>query len=71
MEKQIAHSTVNSASRLDAVMTEQGRRSDWLAAQVGVSYAMVAHWRAGRRRITEAHIEKVARALGVTEGSLR
>ncbi len=53
------------ATHLAAVLEEQGRRRDWLAATVGISPALVSMILSGERWASEDVAERIARALGV------
>jgi transcriptional regulator with XRE-family HTH domain len=54
-----------SGSKIGDVLSAQGRRRDWLAAQVGVSASTVTRWINGDIAISRAHAERVASVLGV------
>jgi len=59
-----------TGTKIGDVLTEQGRRQDWLAAQVGVKPATVNRWIKGSRQIDRVNAERVAAALGVPFFSL-
>lgn len=50
-------------SPLDAIMTAQGRRNDWLADRIGADEAQVSRWRSGKHVPVEATRELIARTL--------
>lgn len=50
-------------SPLDAIMTAQGRRNDWLAAAIGADEAQVSRWRSGKHVPIEATRELIAATL--------
>ncbi|MGB3329184.1 MAG: helix-turn-helix transcriptional regulator [Thermomicrobiales bacterium] len=54
-----------TGTKIGDVLAEQGRRQDWLAAQVGVKPATVNRWIRGSRQLDRANAERVASALGV------
>lgn len=59
---------------LDEVLNRQGRKSGWVAEQLGVSSATVSLWRSGKREIPQERMRQLAELLGVeglTEGSTR
>lgn len=51
-------------TEIDRVMSEQGRMSKWLAAEVGVDPLTVWRWRAGKCMPTEDHQAAIRQALG-------
>lgn len=51
--------------QIGTVLAAQGRRQDWLAAQVGVSASTVTRWITGEIAISRSHAEIVAKTLGV------
>ena len=50
---------------MQSLLTAQGRRKDWLAAQCGVHPSMLSHLLAGRRTATADVAERLAAALQV------
>ena len=46
------------------VLRRQGRTLTWLAKETGVSYPVATHYAQGRRRPSEAWLEKVSELLG-------
>jgi DNA-binding Xre family transcriptional regulator len=53
------------ATNLVKVLRERGRRSDWVAAQVGIHPSMLSHVARGRRPIDADRAEAIARVLDV------
>lgn len=51
------------ATRLQRIMAEEGRRSNWLAEQVGVGEGAVSMWLSGKRMPRHSHMARVAAAL--------
>ena len=47
-------------------MDSQGRKSSWLAAQLGVSRSRVSEWRAGLP-IPERHVARIRELLGLDQ----
>ncbi len=54
-----------TGSRIGGVLSEQGRRQDWLAFRVGVTPATVNRWIRGTRSMDHTSASRVADALGV------
>lgn len=54
-----------SGEKLEAILSAQGRRRDWLAAQAGVDKSLITHLIAGRRTVTLEVAERISRALQV------
>jgi transcriptional regulator with XRE-family HTH domain len=57
-------------TKLAQVLTQQGRRRGWLAAQTGVSNALVTRIAQGERRPSPEFRQRAAAALGVPEDEL-
>lgn len=55
-----------SGTKIKQVLTDQGRRQDWLATQVGVATSTVSRWISGELAIRKDHAEQVAELLGVS-----
>lgn len=53
------------ANKLFEVLRAQGRRQDWLAAQVGCSQSLISMVKRGQRRMPDWFAERAAAALGV------
>lgn len=58
--------TSYSGTKIKQVLTDQGRRQDWLAAQVGVATSTVSRWVNGELPIRFDHAQQVAALLGVS-----
>lgn len=56
--------TTTQLSRLQEIMTTEGRRYNWLAGQVGVSPAHLSRVISGERPLTRKLAERIATALG-------
>jgi plasmid maintenance system antidote protein VapI len=54
-----------SGEKLEAILSAQGRRRDWLAAQAGVDKSLITHLIAGRRTVAHEVAERISRALQV------
>lgn len=54
-----------TAPKLRAILNAQGRRQDWLAAQVGISGALLNRAMGETRTIDEATALRIAAVLGV------
>lgn len=52
-------------------LVRSGRRKDWLARQLGISPAMLAHYLSGRKRMPPNFYREAALVLGVPESELR
>ncbi len=53
--------------KLKAIVNSQGRYSNWLADQIGVSRSLVSKMMANERRIRPEHAIAIAKVLGVSE----
>jgi transcriptional regulator with XRE-family HTH domain len=51
--------------KLAAVIREQGRRQDWLAARAGISEALLSRLLRGERNVSEDVARRLAYALDV------
>ena len=51
----------DSADVCRAWLQEDGRKSTWLAAQLGVDPTLVSHWLAGRRRPAPEQAQAIQR----------
>ena len=51
--------------KLREVLTEQGRRNDWLAAQTGYTPQTIARYLGGQYPITDNFAELASKALGI------
>lgn len=58
-------------TKLRDVMTEQGRRNDWLASQTEYSVETIARYMSGQYEISDKFAERAARALGIPVAFLR
>lgn len=54
-----------TGTKIGEVLAEQGRRQDWLAAQIGVTPATVNRWIKGTRLMNHASAVLVSSTLGV------
>ena len=54
-----------TGTKIGQVLSEQGRRQDWLAAKVGVSPATVNRWIRGSRSVDQSSAQRIAATLGV------
>jgi DNA-binding transcriptional regulator YdaS (Cro superfamily) len=56
---------------LGTVLAAQGRRSTWLADQLGVHRSTVTRWTNGQVRMPRTYVIQVAELLRVTEDQIR
>jgi len=54
-----------TGTKIRETLEAQGRRQDWLAAQIGVSPAAVNRWIKGSRSVDHANALKISQILGV------
>ena len=54
-------------TKLGCLLREQGRRLDWVAGRLGVTYSAVYRWCSGQRVIPPARVRELADLLGVHE----
>ena len=52
---------VDGATACRAWLQAEGRKSTWLAAQLGVDPSLVSHWLAGRRQPTPEQAQAIQR----------
>lgn len=70
METATATEARFTARNLHKVMRDHGRRSDWVASQVGIHPSLMSHIARGRRSVDAGRAEAIAKALGVTIESI-
>lgn len=54
-----------TGTKVKTVLTEQGRRQDWLANQIGVSQSTVTRWLKGDMTIGQEHANAISSLLGI------
>lgn len=64
-------SVLATKTRVRAVLKSQERSQAWLARQIAMNETLLAHYLAGRRAAPPDLVPRLARALGVTEATLR
>lgn len=52
------------ANEIDRLLAEEGRKSRWLANQVGISESHLSRIVSGERRISESLAKRIAEAIG-------
>lgn len=54
-------------TKFGRLLKSQGRRRDWVAQNLGVTYSAVYRWCSGERVIPPARVRELADLLGVHE----
>lgn len=57
-------------TKLDQVLASQGRKREWVAQKLGVTYSAVYRWCNGERIIPPARVTELAALLGVHEDEI-